>query len=91
MSPSYGSSFAALTVDSVAAPSGPATRFYVAALPEDACAVSVDDASGQQHGPGITGPLTESAEDYARCQPLMSASTPSDTGPPTTPLPPAPN
>jgi hypothetical protein len=87
VSPSYGSSFAALTVDSLAAPFGPATRFYVAALPEGACAVSVDDANGQQRDPGITGPLTESAADYTRCQPLMSASTPGGTGPPTTPVP----
>ena len=91
VSPSYGSSFAVFTVDSVAAPFGPATRFYVAALPEGACAVSVDDANGQQRGPGITGPLTESADDYTRCQPLMNASTPGGTGPPTTPLPPSTN
>ena len=84
VSPSYGSSFAAFTVDTVAAPYGPATRFYVAALPEGACEVSVDDASGQRRGPGTTGPLTESADDYSRCLPLMNASTPGASGPPTT-------
>lgn len=85
LSPSYGSRFEPFTVDTFAASTGPPQRFFVAPLPSDACAVSVDDAAGQRRAAGITGPLTDAGDDYARCLPLMNADTPSPTpGPPTT-------
>jgi hypothetical protein len=84
---SYGSSFPAFTVDAVAPPQGPSTRFYVAPLPEGACAVTLDDADGHSPGPGPTGPLSEAGDDYARCLPLMTADPMNNppNGPPTTP------
>lgn len=61
-----GTAFEPFIVETTAAPTGPPTRFYVAALPEGACAVSVDDPAGEG-GPGVTGPLQDSPADYARC------------------------
>jgi len=55
------------TVDTFAAPSGPKTRFYVAALPEGTCAVSVNGIDGTGRGLGDTGPLQEAGVDYTRC------------------------
>jgi hypothetical protein len=84
ISPSFGSSFASFSVDTTPAPSGPPTRFYVAPLPEGSCAVAVDDAVGGQRGPGVTGPLTETGDDYARCVAAENSGAPT-VGPPTTP------
>jgi hypothetical protein len=61
-----GSTFDPFMVDTVAMSSGPPTSFYVAALPQAACSVSVDDANGPG-GPGATGPLAEAGADYTRC------------------------
>lgn len=87
--PSYGSSFPSFVVDGVAPGTGPSVRFYVAPLPEGACAVSADDADGQQRAPGVTGPLTEAGDDYSRCIAAMNASTPggAPTAPPASPPP----
>ena len=85
ISPSAGSSFEPFTVDTFAAPTGPPARFYVGALPDNACAISVDDAAGARRAGGPTGPLVEAGDDYGRCLPLMNAEGPSSPGPPTTP------
>gem|GEM_PF-3827245 len=76
----FGSTFQPFTVDTVAMTQGPATRFYVVPLPDDACWVSVDNADGGQ-GPGPTGPLVEAGADYTRCTGLAPGHVPPSTAP----------
>jgi hypothetical protein len=76
----YGHTFVPFTVDTTRLATGPPTRFYVARLPEGACAINLQNADGPG-GPGTTGPLMDTGADYTRCTGLRPGQPPL---PPTT-------